>query len=148
MIPDVQKLMEMEAAVPCRSKYSSPLHTMTWDSYHSLEDMYSYLDYLENKYDYIRTEVIGKSYEGRDMRVLKVCRVACGYRPAVWVDGGIHAREFISPAVVTWMIREIVENDADHPDMTERVDWHILVCHNPDGYAFARKEDRNWRKTS
>ena len=147
MIPDVQKLMEMEAAVPCRSKYSSPLHTMTWDSYHSLEDMYSYLDYLETTYDFVSTEVIGQSYEERDMRLAKVCRGGCGDKPSVWVDGGIHAREWISPAAVTWMLREIVENDADHPDMTELVDWYILPSMNPDGYAYSREHDRMWRKT-
>ena len=109
--------------------------------------MYSYLDYLENKYDYVNTEVIGNSYEGWDMRVLKVCRGGCGQMPAVWVDGGIHAREWITLATVTWMIREIVENDKAHPDMTRQVDWHILVCHNPDGYEYSRNEDRMWRKT-
>ena len=46
---------------------------MTWDRYHSKEDMEAYMDYLEDTYpDKISIVVIGKSYEGRDMRVLKV----------------------------------------------------------------------------
>lgn len=36
MIPDVQKLMEMEAAGPGHRDEPSPLHAMTWDSYLSL----------------------------------------------------------------------------------------------------------------
>ena len=67
----------------------------------------------------------------------------------MWIDGGIHAREWISPATVTWMLKELVENDADHPDLTEKMDWYILPIVNPDGYAYSRIEDRNrmWRKT-
>ena len=46
---------------------------MTWDTYHSKEDMEEYLDYLVNKYpDRISIETIGYSYEGRIMRVAKV----------------------------------------------------------------------------
>ena len=48
-------------------------HPMTWDTYHSKEDMEEYLDYLVNKYpDRISIETIGYSYEGRIMRVAKV----------------------------------------------------------------------------
>ena len=56
---------------------------MDWEEYHSMEDMYSYLDYLESTYDFVTTEIIGKSFEGQDMRVAKVCREGCGDKPAV-----------------------------------------------------------------
>ena len=65
----------------------------------------------------------------------------------MWIDGGIHAREWISPAVVSWMIRELVENDAEHPELLEKLDWYILPILNPDGYAFTQGFDRMWRKT-
>ena len=46
---------------------------MTWDTYHSKEDMEEYLDYLVSKYpDRISIETIGYSFEGRIMRVAKV----------------------------------------------------------------------------
>ena len=81
------------------------------------------MDYLESTYDFVSTESIGKSYEGSDMRILKVCRGGCRDKPALWVDGGIHAREWISPAVATYMMMELVENDNEHPDLTEDLDW-------------------------
>lgn len=34
-------------------------------------------------------------------------------KPAVWVDGGSHAREWIAPAVATWMIHALVEGEKD-----------------------------------
>ena len=65
---------------------------MTWIKYHSISDMYSYFDYLEKTYDFVSTESIGKTFEKRDMRVVKVCKHGCGKKKAVWIDGGIHAR--------------------------------------------------------
>ena len=123
MIPDVQKLIELEKIGAPRKEVPSSQHAMTWDEYHSLEDMYSFLDYLEATYDFVTTETIGQTTEGRDMRVAKVCKGGCGSKPAVWIDGGIHAREWISPAAVTWMLRELVENDEQHSDLLESLDW-------------------------
>ena len=34
--------------------------------------VHSYWDYLEASYDWVSTELIGKSFEGQEMRVLKV----------------------------------------------------------------------------
>jgi len=147
MIEDVQSLINLERAQSGKGKKVSADHDMTWTDYHSLEDMYSFLDYLEATYDFVTTQSVGKSYEGRDMRLAKICKGECGSKPAVWIDGGIHAREWISPATVTWMLRELVENDAAHSDLLENMDWYILPDHNPDGYAFTRDSDRMWRKT-
>ena len=44
------------------------------------------------------------------------------------------------------MMRELIENDADHSDLTEKLDWYILSIVNPDGYAYTQY-DRFWRKT-
>ena len=79
----------------------------------------------------------------------KVCKNnECGNKPAIWIDGGIHAREWISPATVLWTLKELVEGDktVSH-ELIEKLDWYILPVHNPDGYAFSRKWDRLWRKT-
>merc|ERR1711973_616107 len=33
-----------------------------------------------------------------DMILAKVCKGGCGNKPAMWIDGGIHAREWITHA--------------------------------------------------
>ena len=41
----------------------------------------------------------------------------------MYVEGGIHAREWMSPAVVTYFINELTVNAANNMDMLENLDW-------------------------
>lgn len=111
-------------------------HRMTWDAYHSNEDIENYLEYLVNNHsDILSLEDIGKSYEGRPMKVLKICKGGCGLKPAMWIDGGIHAREWISPATVTYLIRKLLEvrYEDSFIDLVDKLDWYFLPILNPDG---------------
>ena len=92
MIPNVQALIDLEKA-QSKLGVKGGDHDMTWTEYHPLEDMYSYLDHLEANFEWVTTQSIGKSGEGRDMRIAKICKSGeCGNKPAIWIDGGIHAR--------------------------------------------------------
>jgi len=146
MIQDVGVLMEAEAATT--GVKGAVGHSMDWTSYHALEDIYGWFDFLEETFDFCEKETIGQTNEGQDMIVMKVCKGGCGSKPAMWIDSGIHAREWVSPATGTWMLSELVENDAAHPELTEGLDWYFLPSHNPDGYRKSREDDRMWRKTT
>merc|ERR1719290_225960 len=149
MIEDVQSLVELEMKASDRAKTKIWTgHNMDWTSYHALEDIYGWFDYLETTYDFCEKENIGQTFEGQDMIVMKVCKGGCGNKPIMWIDSGIHAREWIAPAVGTWMLNELVENDASHPELTEKLDWYFLPSHNPDGYHRSQTVDRLWRKTT
>lgn len=52
----------------------------------------------------------------------------------------------MSPAVVTYFIRELTENSANNEELLENLDWFILPVANPDGYTYT-KINRLWRKT-
>ncbi|KAJ8927854.1 hypothetical protein NQ314_019656 [Rhamnusium bicolor] len=65
---------------------------------------------------------------------------------AVWVDGGIHAREWISPATVTYIINQFVSNFESEPKYIQNIDWYIAPLLNPDGYEYTHTIDRLWRK--
>lgn len=47
------------------------------------------MDDVAALYDFVETEVIGYSYEGRKMQIIKICKNGCGSKPAIWIDGGI-----------------------------------------------------------
>ncbi|XP_048480767.1 carboxypeptidase B isoform X2 [Plutella xylostella] len=121
-------------------------HKMTWKQYHRLEDIHQFMDYLAKTYpSIISVNSIGKSHEGRDLKVL---RISDGKptNKAVWIDGGIHAREWISPATVTYFINQFAENFDVESDDVKNIDWYILPVVNPDGYEFTHLGDRLWRK--
>jgi murein tripeptide amidase MpaA len=75
--------------------------------------------------------VIGHSGEGRPLVVVRVGSGRPG-RPAVFVEGGIHAREWISPAAVTFMVDQLVSQPANR-DLLDYYDFYFLPVTNPDG---------------
>lgn len=60
--------------------------------------------------DLISKEVIGNTYEGRPMTLLKLGRKSSFAKPAIFMDCGIHAREWISPAFCQWFVKEVRKN--------------------------------------
>uniref|UniRef100_A0A0N8E6M5 Carboxypeptidase B2 n=1 Tax=Daphnia magna TaxID=35525 RepID=A0A0N8E6M5_9CRUS len=123
-------------------------HSMDWTKYHRLADIYGYLNYLASTYP-SRVELIniGTSYEKRPLYVVRIFnRSSSVVKPAVWIDGGIHAREWISPALATYIIRQLVEVPANEALLCN-VDWFIMPVMNPDGYEYSHAFNRLWRKT-
>ncbi|CAG0886879.1 unnamed protein product [Darwinula stevensoni] len=143
MIPDVQKLVDLQrAGMP---EDGSP-RAMSWDSYHRLSDIHDYLDELAVTYpDLVTVFSIGESFEGRDLKMIKISSGVATQK--IWIDAGIHAREWISPATATYIIRELVENYDANKDIVDTFDWYIFPSHNPDGYEYTHTNVRMWRKT-
>ncbi|XP_023445928.2 carboxypeptidase A4 isoform X2 [Dasypus novemcinctus] len=71
-------------------------------------------------------------------------------RPAIWLNMGIHAREWISHATGIWTARKIATDYGKDPAITsilEKMDIFLLPVANPDGYVYTQKKNRLWRKT-
>ncbi|CAD5118254.1 DgyrCDS6977 [Dimorphilus gyrociliatus] len=97
-----------------------------------------------------RIQTIGKSYEGRDLKVFNIGNEPGKIKRSIWIDAGIHAREWISHATALFIIDRLVDefgNDPEIDDMIRTYDWYILPIVNPDGYEFTWTNDRLWRKT-
>ncbi|KAF4517738.1 hypothetical protein B566_EDAN002943 [Ephemera danica] len=60
---------------------------------------------------------------------------------------GTHAREWISPAVATYILKQLIENADVNRHLLDNFDWYILPVVNPDGYEYSHTTDRMWRKT-
>uniref|UniRef100_A0A7N5JYI6 Carboxypeptidase A1 n=1 Tax=Ailuropoda melanoleuca TaxID=9646 RepID=A0A7N5JYI6_AILME len=94
---------------------------------------------------------IGHSFENRPMYVLKFS-TAKGRRrrPAIWLNAGIHSREWISQATAIWTARKIVSDYGKDPAITsilQKMDIFLLPVANPDGYVYTQTQNRLWRKT-
>ncbi|XP_030072023.1 mast cell carboxypeptidase A-like [Microcaecilia unicolor] len=91
---------------------------------------------------------IGSTFENRPMYILKVGRQT-NIKKAIFMDCGIHAREWISPAFCQWFVKEATENYGKDKCMTRLLDsvsFYVLPVFNIDGYVWSWKKDRMWRK--
>jgi len=102
----------------------------------------------ENNKDLASYYSLGKTYEKREMRVL-VLKTETSKR-SIWLDCGIHAREWASPASCIWfidrLIRDYRENDPVAVDLLNYYEFHILPVYNADGYEYTFTTSRLWRK--
>jgi len=95
---------------------------------------------------------IGKSYLGEDLRVLKMSGSpnGCAKKPKIWIDSGIHAREWISITTGMYLLDRLLEEnstDATVRALRNAYDFYFLPIVNPDGYIYTWTNDRLWRKT-
>ncbi|XP_067234408.1 carboxypeptidase B [Chanodichthys erythropterus] len=98
----------------------------------------------------ISRQVIGNTYEGRPMHLLKIGKKTGSAKPAVFMDCGFHAREWITHAFCQWFVNEAVSTYGSDPEMTnllDRMDFFVLPVFNIDGYEYTWTKDRMWRKT-
>jgi len=122
-------------------------HRMNWSKYHRLSDIYEYMYFLQKQYpDLAEVINIGQTVEKRPMLVLKIGSKKFSDKPAIVMEGGIHAREWISPATVTFIINELVVKHRQNQDLLDFYDWYILPVANPDGYEYTFTSNRMWRK--
>ncbi|KAK9680830.1 Zinc carboxypeptidase [Popillia japonica] len=125
---------------------ATPTGRISFTEYQRYGAIQDYLSELAANYpDIVSVEEIGTSYEGRSISMIKI-GAGSSDNPTILVDGGIHAREWISPAFVTYIIQELVENEANR-NMIENTNWLIIPVLNPDGYEYTHTSARLWRKT-
>merc|ERR1712115_74384 len=148
---DMQRAIEVENidAGRIRELNESCAHTsgMSWTQYHSYDTILKFMDCLSSSFkSIVSMYTIGNSTEGRPLKVMKI-GMPGKQKKAIWIDGGIHAREWISPASVTYILRQFVEHSSSYASILTNYDIYIMPSMNPDGYEYSRNYDRMWRKT-
>jgi hypothetical protein len=128
-------------------KINSPSEP-NFEVYWSFEEMEDFSLYLAQNYpNLVKRDVIGKSVEGRDIFALRVSNGAeFGRKPIVFIDSGIHAREWVGHQSTLYLLHQLVTNEVVTRELVDKVDWVIVPNVNPDGYAYSWNEDRLWRK--
>jgi len=128
--------------------------SMNWDNYQRYETIIPWMEKLAaDNPSFVSLTDMGRSHEDRKILMLKVGNSPRGDETrAVWVDGGIHAREWIAVATATFLLDKIVDvfksNDTStcEAKAVQSVDWYIAPLLNPDGYEYSHTNDRMWRK--
>ncbi|XP_036282935.1 carboxypeptidase A4 isoform X3 [Pipistrellus kuhlii] len=151
-IEDLQALLDKEDEEMQHNKEQERSgNNFNYGAYHSLEAIYQEMDSIAGDFPDLANRVkIGHSFEGRSMYVLKFSTGKGSRRPAMWLNAGIHSREWISPATAMWTARKIVSDYGKDPAVTsilEKTDIFLLPVANPDGYVYTHTKNRLWRKT-
>ncbi|XP_047512876.1 zinc carboxypeptidase-like [Pieris napi] len=125
---------------------SRNLRSMRWDSYYTLDQINNWLDDLVARYSDVASIIVGgRTYEGRQIRGVKISH-GSGKR-AIFIESGIHAREWITIATTNYIIDRLLRsNNEDIKAIAREFDWYIFPVTNPDGYVWSHDEFRMWRK--
>lgn len=92
---------------------------------------------------------IGTSHLGNTMPALVIDAGTSTNKWNAYIGGGIHAREWISPATAMFIADYFTSNygiDAELASILDKVTFHIVPVQNPDGYEFSHTNSRLWRK--
>ncbi|XP_016976876.1 zinc carboxypeptidase A 1 [Drosophila rhopaloa] len=143
---DVQKSMDQtDEKVAIKGRATKAYN---WAEYYQLDDTYAWLQTLANQYPGVVTLIEGgKSYQGRSILGVKITKGGSN-KPGIFLEAGIHAREWIAPAAATYIINQLLTSKEESvKKLAENYTWYVLPHANPDGYVYTHTTDRLWRKT-
>ncbi|XP_045416201.1 carboxypeptidase O [Lemur catta] len=127
------------------------LETYSYNIYHTMEEIYWWMSQISEEYPEVVTQhFLGMTYEARPMYYLKISQSSNDPKKIIWMDCGIHAREWIAPAFCQWFVKEILQNYKDNSRISgflRNLDFYVLPVLNIDGYIYSWTTDRLWRKS-
>ncbi|NWV00445.1 CBPB1 Carboxypeptidase, partial [Upupa epops] len=149
----------LQAALDAQFDSKSRTGAHGYEKYNTWETIADWTaDIAAQNPDLVSRSVIGATYEGRPLYLLKVGKSAPS-KPAIFMDCGFHAREWISPAFCQWFVKEVTVSaflqqavetygkDAAMSTLLDRLDFYVLPVVNIDGYVYTWTTNRMWRKT-
>lgn len=123
---------------------------MTFERYYRHGEINDYLDYLQNnslQNPEVKVKTVGKSFEGREIKTITITNGDGQEKNSIFIDAGIHAREWIAPATALYLINQLVDPQSNYSKLLDQVDFVIMPVVNPDGYEYSHTTQRLWRKT-
>lgn len=135
-----------------------------WNNYLQLDTINNWLEHIAAKHDFVTTVNLGQSYDGQTVKGIKFAKNE--KNPTIFIEGGIHAREWISPATTTFLINQLLTSESkltsviyvslnwfwvsltgpDVQALANNFNWFFFPVVNPDGYRYTFEKDRLWRK--
>ncbi|ORZ33415.1 hypothetical protein BCR44DRAFT_122347 [Catenaria anguillulae PL171] len=94
---------------------------------------------------------IGTTHEGRNQVALHITNVnsttPLDQKKQVYIQGGIHAREWISHATTQYITYNLLTStDERITSILDETEIIVVPVVNPDGYVYTWEHDRLWRK--
>jgi len=152
VIPDIQSIIDgqnTERLKASRNVSGSPDWFKSYHTYDSI--VHEAILICESKPSLCTyNRRIATTVEGRHILAL---HLSGGPGPVpkfkIWFNGGQHAREWIGPATVMYILDNLVSLYGVDPTITKylnEIEFVIVPVVNPDGYEFSWTNNRLWRK--
>uniref|UniRef100_UPI0037E75C74 carboxypeptidase O-like n=1 Tax=Semicossyphus pulcher TaxID=241346 RepID=UPI0037E75C74 len=126
-----------------------------YTKYHPMDEISRWMEDVERgNPELVSSSMYGQTYEKRNITLLKLGLVNPQGREkkVIWMDCGIHAREWIAPAFCQWFVKEIVQSYKTNKkleQMLQNLDIYVTPVLNVDGYIYTWENNstRLWRKS-
>ncbi|KAM4771754.1 carboxypeptidase B-like [Rhinophrynus dorsalis] len=137
----------IEAQLDNQKVHKSKKHSYT--KYNEWEKIVDWTQKMVSKYPNLVSRLdIGNTAEERPMYVLRIGNPRAETK-AIFMDCGIHSREWISPAFCQWFVKELTggySKDKSIKNLLNKLTFYILPVFNVDGYIWTWTQERMWRK--
>lgn len=123
---------------------------LSFDRYYKHGEINKHLENLSKEFTsnpQVSVKSVGKSFEGRDIKIATITNGDGRAKNSVFIDAGVHAREWIAPATALYVINQLVDPQSNMSKLLNELDFVIQPVVNPDGYDFTFNRYRLWRKT-
>ncbi len=113
-------------------------HEIHWNRYYTVEETYDHMRALADAYpDLIELRSIGESLQGRELLVAIITKPGDDHRqkPAMWIDGSIHANEIQATEVVLYSLWYLATYYSHNDTITELLDdyaFYMMPIVSPD----------------
>ncbi|MCI4393543.1 hypothetical protein PGIGA_G00158510 [Pangasianodon gigas] len=116
-----------------------------YTKYHTMDEISEWMKTMERDYpDVVSSIIYGNTYEKRNITLLKIGLSSTDPKKMIWMDCGIHAREWIAPAFCQHFVKEILGSYKTDPkigEMLRHLDFYITPVLNMDGYVYSWKDN-------
>ena len=137
------------------SSLVSPAGEVDWNRFYTAAETDQILREFHALYPGL-TELrqVGTSWRGRPLMLIEITNEATGSaaeKPALYVDGGIHAGELTGSAVATHLVGHLLNGYGRDPRVTALLDsraFYVRPKFNPDGSDLALVQDQYLRSTT
>ena len=126
-----------------------------FDRFYRYEELTALVKAYETEFpNLVHVVSIGKSYEGRDIWLVKVTDFEAGpdeEKPALWVDGNIHATEVTPSTACLYFLDYLVRGYGSDPDVSRALRsraFYIVPRVNPDGAEWALADKPKFIRSS
>lgn len=124
-----------------------------YTKYHTMDEISAWMNQMQRENpDVVSTMIYGQTYEKRNITLLKIGFSSTTPKKAIWMDCGIHAREWIAPAFCQHFVKEVLgsyKTDSRVNMLFKNLDFYITPVLNMDGYIYSwlNNSTRLWRKS-